>query len=46
MRLQKCHGSGQPKAAAGFYQVYHKQEEQYLMRYGKPADSGLAALGN
>ena len=37
--------SGQPKTAAGFCQVYHQQEEQYLAKYGKPANSGLADLG-
>ena len=36
--------SGQPKTAAGFCQVYHQQEDQYLAQYGKP-DSGLAGLG-
>ena len=37
--------SGQPKTAAGFCQVYHQQEDQYLAQYGKPAGSGLADLG-
>ena len=35
----------QPKTTAGFCQVYHQQEEQYLAKYGKPANSGLADLG-
>lgn len=33
--------SGQPKTAAGFCQVYHQQEQQYLAAYGTPANSGL-----
>jgi hypothetical protein len=37
--------SAQPKTAAGFCQVYHQQEEQYLAKYGKPAQSGLADFG-
>jgi len=37
--------NGQPKTAAGFCQVYHQQEEQYLAKYGTPASSGLAELG-
>jgi hypothetical protein len=37
--------SGQPKTAAGFCHVYHQQEAQYLTQYGKPANSGLADLG-
>lgn len=37
--------SGQAKTAAGFCQVYHQQEKQYLAKYGKPANSGLGDLG-
>jgi hypothetical protein len=37
--------SGQPKTAAGFCQVYHQQEDQYLAKYGKSANSGLADFG-
>jgi hypothetical protein len=39
-----CSG-GQPKTAAGFCQVYQQQKEQYLAKYGKPANSGLADFG-
>lgn len=37
--------SGQAKTAAGLCQVYHQQETQYLAKYGKPTNSGLADLG-
>jgi len=37
--------SAQPKTAAGFCQVYHLQKKQYLAKYGKPANGGLAAFG-
>lgn len=37
--------SGQAKTVAGFCQVYHQQEKQYLAKYGTPANSGLGDLG-
>jgi hypothetical protein len=37
--------SAPPKTAAGFCQVYHQQEKQYLAAYGTPAGNGLADLG-
>jgi hypothetical protein len=37
--------SAPPKTAAGFCQVYHQQEAQYLSKYGTPANNGLADLG-
>lgn len=40
-----CGCGGQPKTAAGFCQVYHQQERQYLAKYGKPASTGLAVFG-
>jgi len=40
-------GSGQPKTAASFCQVYQQQKSQYLSKYGTTDNGGdgLAALG-
>lgn len=38
-------GGDHPKTAAGFCRVYHQQEEQYLAKYGRPSQTGLADLG-
>lgn len=45
LAISVCGCSGQAKTAAGFCQVYYQQEEQYLAKYGEPANSGLAELG-
>ena len=38
-------GGEPPKTAAGFCKVYQQQKAEYLAKYGKPAGSGLADLG-